>query len=208
MAMGGESLNTVEMFNPMKNTWSMLAPMSTKRCYHAVGISGDKNNVVVAGGRNDTSGAVLSSAEWYNFNANKWDALPNISTYRTSTGGVFLADGTTFLVTGGYNGSRILSSCEQLNITTRTWSFAASLSISRGFHCTVLYNGKPVVLGGLNVSSYALDSCEQYTPTTNAWTGFPALKMVRYWGGATVIQSRIYITGGNTVPSSDRKSVV
>ena len=162
------------------------------RRYATMGISGNKSKLVVVGGREYLN--CLSSAECYDFGTKQWEALPNMRTKRGTTSGVFLADGLTFLVTGGDNG-KILSSCEQLSLTTRTWSPAAVLSGPRGGHCTVLYNSKPVVLGGCNGSGW-LNMCEQYSPTNNTWSIFPAFKSGRAYFAAAVVLDKLYIAGG------------
>lgn len=154
------------------------------------------NVIVIAGGTNP---APLSSAETFNFKTWEWSVQPSMTATRFATAGVCLPDGITFLVCGGIgelNGERRanLSSCEQFNSQTCTWSPVADMSGTRHHHSMVLYRGIPVVLGGTTTSR--TNTAEQYDIVTNTWSTFPPFRDVRCAFGASVIFDKIYIAGG------------
>lgn len=151
------------------------------------------NAIIVAGGgisRLDQA----SSVEMFDFTTMTWSDQPPMSIERRNTVGLCLPDGITFLVCGGMFDHQFLSSCEQFNSQTRTWSSAADMLTPREAHVMVLYRGIPVVLGGR--VEYALNTCEQYNITTNTWLPFPPLNLPREFHGAAVVLDKIYVTGG------------
>merc|ERR1739844_335695 len=71
-AIGGSDgqcpLNSVERYDPQKNTWTLMAPMSTRRKH--LGSQVYNNMIYAVGGRDDCT--ELSSAERYNPATNTW----------------------------------------------------------------------------------------------------------------------------------------
>ena len=136
----------------------------------------------------------------------KWTVIEStMKMKRSGLSGVILNDGVTFLVTGGSNGGTRLSSCEQLDTTTMTWSDAPSIAKARSSHCTVLYKMKAVVIGGVDENGVYLSWCEEYDSTRKAWSLFPPLTAgARYDHGACVLNDQIYVCGGrvNRSPSN------
>lgn len=149
-----------------------------------------RNVFIVAGGNDE--GSLLSFVEVLDLSAMTWKDGPPMATVRDSSAGVCLADGTTFMVCGGYDGTQ-LSSCELFD--GEKWSSAANMSASRGDHSTVLYKDKPVALGGYS-GEESLATAEQYDHSTNVWAPFPSFEMPRSSFGAAVVLDKIYVTGG------------
>jgi hypothetical protein len=193
-------VDTVGIFDASTDTWSSLPPMSTKREAYkdpAVGVSGDKIKLLVAGGKSNEGKHSLKSAECYDMKEKKWFALPNMIAPRSQTAGVFLADGVTFIVSGGFDEARVerLATCEQYNLITNVWTPVASLSKPFYGHCCVLYKNKPVVLGGECIRGWFshFNPCEQYNAVSNKWSPFPSLGKVGAHLGAAVVQDKIYV---------------
>ena len=71
-AIGGSDgqcpLNSVERYDPQKNTWTLMAPMSTRRKH--LGSQVFNSMIYAVGGRDDCT--ELSSAERYNPATNTW----------------------------------------------------------------------------------------------------------------------------------------
>ena len=64
-------LNSVERYDPQKNTWTLMAPMSTRRKH--LGSQVFNNMIYAVGGRDDCT--ELSSAERYNPATNTWSPI-------------------------------------------------------------------------------------------------------------------------------------
>ncbi len=190
VAIGGEYVATVEMFEGETGTWTALPDMSTKRSGPASCVVGG-SKIIVAGGYDGSNR--LNTAEVFVFETNKWTAIASMREKGTAFSGVLLDDDTTFLVTGGYNRGTSLASCEQLDTTTMTWSAAPTMATARASHCTVLYRRNTVVLGGDLYTAL----CEEFDATTRKWTSFPPLTMTRNLHGACVLNDeKIFVCGG------------
>ena len=68
---GQNPLNSVERYDPQKNTWTVMAPMSTRRKH--LGCAVYNNMIYAVGGRDDCT--ELSSAERYNPATNTWSPI-------------------------------------------------------------------------------------------------------------------------------------
>jgi serine/threonine-protein kinase PknK len=196
IAIGGYGLSSVEMYESKTGTWTSLPDMTTKRLASALCIVGSK--VIVAGGHDGNK--YLSSTEYLDLEGKgrdmRWTVIPSMNETRSAVRGVLLDDGVTFFVTGGNNGESRLSSCEQLDTTTMTWSDAPSMATARSAHCTVLYKKKVVAIGGVNVKGSGFALCEEYDTSSKTWSAFPSLTATMFWHGACVLDDRIFVSGG------------
>jgi hypothetical protein len=198
IAIGGLGLSSVEMYESKIGRWTKLPDMRRTRGGAAACIVGSK--VIVTGGWND---GYLNTCEYLDLAAEgnkKWVVIPStMQEARGGCSGVVLDDGVTFLVSGGVNDDDdddALSSCEQLDTVTMTWSDVPSMDSARSNHCTVLYKSKAVVIGGLDATSDDLALCEEYDAANETWSAFPCLTSTRYWHGACVLDDRIFVCGG------------
>jgi hypothetical protein len=199
VAIGGEGLSSVEMYESRTGAWASLPDMTTQRAGAASCIVGSK--VIVAGGFDGRTS--LKSSEYLDLEPKggkmKWTVMPSIKMKksRSALGGVLLDDGVTFFVTGGYNGKTTINSCAQLDTLTMTWSDAPSMASARSAHCTVLYKKKAAVIGGLIIEKQCLLAlCEEYDRTRKTWSVFPPLIQARSRHGACVLNDGIFVCGG------------
>jgi hypothetical protein len=101
------------------------------------------------------------------------------------------------LVTGGEDGSGVLSSAELYDPVTNTWSSAGAMASARSNHtATLLSTGKVLVTGGYSGSAY-LNSAELYDPGSNSWTPAGTMNSSRRFHAATLLGTgNVLITGG------------
>ncbi len=206
IAIGGDGLSAIEMYERKTGRWTALPDMTSKRRCAAACIAGRK--VIVAGGESDSMN--LNTAEYLDLDGREgWVIMSSVmKEARAWFHGVLLDDGVTFLVTGGEAGEGTLSSCEQLNTTTMTWSDAPSMASARQDHSSVLYKKKAMVLGGRDINYDDLALCEAYHPRAKTWSPFPPLTQTRCLHVACVLNDRIYVCGGVVSGSwSDRCEV-
>ena len=72
----------MERYDPVTDTWTCLAPMSTRRSTHDVAVI---DGMLFAVGGNDGSSS-LNSTEKYDPETNKWTPVVSMSTRRSSVG--------------------------------------------------------------------------------------------------------------------------
>ncbi|XP_078493199.1 uncharacterized protein LOC144748750 [Ciona intestinalis] len=154
---GNNVLSSVELYNPVVNTWTHIAPMQTKRCQHAL---------VCYNGRLYTFGGGeflnrLNSMESFDPREGKWKLLKPMNEKRRALSGV--VDNDEIYAIGGDE----LKSVERFNIRTNTWTNVGSLNHVRLGSCACVVNGKIYVIGGRDDD--ASKSIEAYDATINEW---------------------------------------
>ncbi len=162
---GASYLSSVEIFSSLTQAWTYLPNMTIGRGVYPAACAVNKTKLIACGGYNGS--VTLGSCEMLDLTSQGlvtgWKLIANMSTFRYWTSGVLLPDNKTFLVTGGYDGGNVLSSCEKLDIATNTWSSVGNLSLGRrGYHTSVLFNNTVVVIGGYPGGSVRHKTCEQF----------------------------------------------
>ncbi len=201
VALGGYNvvtgyLKTVEIFSSVNESWTGLPPLTTKRDVYPALCAINKTKLIACGGYNGTTSLSTCEALDLTNQGAGWSWVPSMSDARQVTSGMLLLDNKTFLVTGGNNGSFVLSSCEKLDITTNTWSSAGNLLGPRYGHSSVLYTTVILAMGGWNGNN-SFNTCEQYDSVSNTWSSFPPFLIARDKFGAAVVLDKIYIAGGS-----------
>lgn len=98
-------------------------------------------------------------------------------------------------ISGGFDGSLCLRSCEVYDIDKNEWSFIPEMLNTRsGLRC-VAHNGLIYVIGGYNGIS-RLTAAEKFNPILNYWTPINDMNCPRSNFGAEVIEDEIFVTGG------------
>ncbi|WP_413585031.1 kelch repeat-containing protein [Bdellovibrio sp. HCB274] len=121
-----------------------------------------------------------------------------------------LADGR-ILVVGGtvLNGPNpAMKEVEFFNPTTLRWSSAPPMAEARSRHtATMLSNGKVLVVGGVDISTYKA-TAELYNPATNSWSSTGSLSIARANHTATLLgDGRVLIAGGHISDSTYTNSL-
>ena len=128
--------SSVEVYDPVEDIWSRAPNMGVARDGLAALVV--SNRIFVFGG--NCKNEPLGTAECYDPVLEKWEELPDMSTRRHGVGAAALPDGK-ILVTGGWDGARLLSSCEALDIATNRWSAAGEMTHARMYHACVRLPG-------------------------------------------------------------------
>ncbi|XP_078492746.1 uncharacterized protein LOC144748368 [Ciona intestinalis] len=150
-------LSSVELYNPVVNTWTNIASMKTKRYGHA--LVSYNGRLYTFGGRDSLNR--LNSMKSFDPREGKWKSLKAMNERRPALCGVVYND--EIYAIGGYG----LKSCERYNIRTNTWTNVSSLNHERWGSCACVVNEKIYVIGGSYVD--ASKSIEAYDATINEW---------------------------------------
>nr|7ON7_A Chain A, SAKe6BE-L2 [synthetic construct]7ON7_B Chain B, SAKe6BE-L2 [synthetic construct] len=203
----GTHLNSVEAYDPERNEWSLVAPLSTRRSGVGVAVL---NGLIYAVGGYDGSpdystGTHLNSVEAYDPERNEWSLVAPLSTRRSGVG-VAVLNGLIYAV-GGYDGSpdystgTHLNSVEAYDPERNEWSLVAPLSTRRSGVGVAVLNGLIYAVGGYDGSpDYStgthLNSVEAYDPERNEWSLVAPLSTRRSGVGVAVLNGLIYAVGG------------
>ncbi|XP_058732861.1 F-box/kelch-repeat protein At1g74510-like [Vicia villosa] len=165
-------------YSLLTNTWSVGKMLNTPRCLFG---SASLGGIAILAGGCDPRGNILSSAELYNSETGKWEALPNMNKARKMCSGVFM-DGK-FYVVGGIAADKItqLTCGEEFDMTTNEWREIPNMfPIRNGVFETPPSSGSPpliaVVKNVLYAADYARQEVKKYVKGNNSWVtigGFP-----------------------------------
>ncbi|XP_078490797.1 kelch-like protein 12 [Ciona intestinalis] len=158
---GLRALSSVELYNPVVNTWTNIARMKTERCQHAL-VS--YNGRLYTFGGSDTHFGLnpLNSMESFDPREGKWKSLKPMNERRRGLCGVVYND--EIYAIGGDE----LKSVERYNIRTNTWTNVSSLNHVRNGSCACVVNGKIYVIGGTD-DKESETTIEAYDGTINEW---------------------------------------
>jgi hypothetical protein len=190
-------LSTVELYDPVANSWSSAAPMAEKRQY-AAAVRLGSGKVLVAGGYNSPNTLAPFSTELYDPLTNTWDSAGNLTDARAQVTATLLADGRVLLLNGRNSNLHPLNG-EIYDPQTNGWTPTISSGASRFEHAaTLLPSGAVVAIGGYKyVSNGSNDDVRSYDPTTGAFTAMAPLSIGRWQLAATLLPNRrVLVTGG------------
>jgi hypothetical protein len=184
-------LDTVEIYNPVSNSWALAANLPEKRAYSEAVTLGN-GRVLVVGGVG-TRGDLLGSCLLYNPSNNTWSYTGSLNQGRFVHQVVLMKDGKVLAV-GGYDYSQILKSAEIYDPTTGLWSAAAPMRDARRNHAaTILADGRVLVSGGQGLTS----SVEIYNPTMQTWTAVASMNTARSNHSSVLLyDGKVLIAGG------------
>jgi len=180
--------------------WTPTGSLATARAAHSATLL-PNGKVLVAGGATPLA---LTSAELYDPVTGTWCATGSLATCRHYHTATLLPNGQVLVAGGDYwdeNNNHQMSDCELYNPATGLWSTAGSPATPRlGHTATLLPNGKVLVAGGGNGSSFVA-SAELYDPTGKgpggSWSATGSLATARGQHTATLLPGgQVLVVGG------------
>ncbi|GFR94208.1 kelch-like protein 18 [Elysia marginata] len=185
----GDSLSTVERFDPLTGAWVTGEPMSTMRS--RVGVTVLKGYLYAVGGYNGMER--LDTVELYDPAAKTWSRVAAMNCKRSALGAVTLNE--KIIVCGGYDGVTSLRSCETYDAETNTWTMMQPMHKHRSAAGVTVLHGCVIACGGHDGLSI-FDSVESYNPTRGEWQTLPPMKSKRCRLGLATLNGKVYAVGG------------
>ncbi|KAF6099666.1 kelch like family member 18 [Phyllostomus discolor] len=185
----GDSLNVVEVFDPVANRWEKCRPMTTARSRVGVAVV---NGLLYAIGGYDGQ-LRLSTVEVYNPETDTWTRVGSMNSKRSAMGTVVL-DGQIY-VCGGYDGNSSLNSVETYSPETDKWTVVTPMSSNRSAAGVTVFEGRIYVSGGHD-GLQIFNSVEHYNHHTATWHPAAGMLNKRCRHGAASLGSKMFVCGG------------
>jgi hypothetical protein len=198
-ANNGKAVASADLFDPATGAWHGVRHMANARHLHTATQLPDGRILVIGGVKSGMlRSAQTDSAEIYEPETDRWENAGRMEVGRSDHAATLLPSGEV-LITGGYNGSRILASVEVFEPAVGAWSSAPSLNIARARHtATLLPDGRVLVAGGAGENGVALATAELFDPPTRTWALQPPMSMDREGHTGTLLRNgSVLLAGGH-----------
>ncbi len=193
----GAILDSTELYDPAKRTYSAAPHMTMQRVGHTATLLQDGKVLIVGGYSNNPR--PLASAEIYDPDTGTFTAVGSLSTGRGGFTATLLRDGKV-LIAGG-TASAALNSAELYDPVTRAFSPAGRMTSARSAHtATLLPDGRALLAGGNSSPTRVLDSAELYDPVAGTFTPTGSMTIARYKHAAALLPNSngtVLIVGGS-----------
>jgi N-acetylneuraminic acid mutarotase/pimeloyl-ACP methyl ester carboxylesterase len=183
-----QTLNVVEEYNPVSDTWRTLANMPTPRAN--LGLVAASNGKIYAIGGSQKGTGDLSVVEEYNPATNSWQTKASLPSPRQEINAVEMS-GKIYAIGMG---TRV----DKYDIATNTWYRMADMPTPRWLSKAVaVKNGRIYEFAGEN--NGILTTVLEYNPQWDLWRILPNRLMVprASLGAAILNDGKIYAIGGN-----------
>jgi len=213
---GCDSLNSIEVYDPVTRKWSAGKDMNEPRGGHTASLL-PNGRVLVTGGYHCQTGerggtcTLLATSELYNPETDSWSSAAGLSSGRAFHSAVMLTNGNMIVIGGDDGSGDGLQANEIYDYRSNSWRSGGNMSYGRIDHAaTLLPNGKVLVTGGYEThDSFAtpLSSVELYDPATNIWTIIdPLITSERGHAAALLRNGEVLVAGGYQGREAERLS--
>jgi RNA polymerase sigma factor (sigma-70 family) len=107
-----------------------------------------------------------------------------------------VVNGKIYAIGGQIPGDIIVSTVEEYDPVTDTWTKKADMSTPRGYFSTSVVDGKIYAIGGYDNNLVGLPTVEEYDPVTDTWTKKADMPTPRAHFSTTAVNGKIYAVGG------------
>lgn len=195
-----DAVSDANVYNPLADRWSAIAPVPTKRGSIAVAVLGKRIHLV--GGRDEQS---VGTHEAYDPLTNTYTSLAPLPIGRDHLG--LVAFGGELYAVGGriddfdHNTSYVDVYSPGQNL----WSSLTPMPSQRSGMAVALYEELIFAIGGERGGGTFTNN-EAYDPRANTWRSFAPLPEGRHGTGAAVIGDSLYLPAGAPVNGGSRQS--
>jgi len=188
----GNTLSSVERYDPATNLWTALAPMNTGRSNFGAATGPDGSIYAFGGFAGD--GTALSSVERYDPVKNTWSPVANMKFARGGLAAVTGSDGRIYAIGGhdfGNPNADLPLRVERYDPVANTWSSVANTNFAHvDFAAARDSDGRIYAIGASGFN-------ERYDPATDTWSSVANMNVPRSGlAAATGADGHIYALGG------------
>ncbi|XP_077292469.1 uncharacterized protein LOC143915632 [Arctopsyche grandis] len=155
----GGSVDTVEEYNIIKNSWKTVASMKNCRRNHASVVY--KGKIYVFGGTSFYSND-LSSVEVYDPKANRWTELSPMTLKRRNFPAVVVND--SIYCIGGDKGTDYIGQVEKFDPKSNSWTEVSNMPVKDNGFQAIYHDEKIICFGGMRNSKIQV-----YDPAKKTW---------------------------------------
>ena len=202
----GKLLPTIEMYDPVTDTWIQKADMPVPRSSSNSTCIVDGKIYIIGGVAANKKPNRLDSVDIYDPATDTWTTGKSMNHARGGAS-VSVVNGKIYVM-GGVGWPQIpnhpgpfLSSVEVFDPKNNQWTEITEMPSPKAWHTASVIDGKIYVIGGGfrgNDQFEYLSTVEVYDPETDRWTQEPDMPIGKWAHRAEVINENIYIFGGNS----------
>jgi N-acetylneuraminic acid mutarotase len=194
----GTAVSTVVRYNPIENTWSIMASLP-EALLAAIAVRGNDGRIYVFGGARDASGRTNEdSTEAYDPSTDTWQTLAPMPTARYGASAAVGRDGRIYVIGGCCSDAPEMNTVEAYDPVTDTWTeLSPTATVGIAFAAAVSAGKRIYVFGGA-ITGDSTSVVQIYTPAKDQWQFAPFfMPAARQSLGAGMDASgRIYVLGG------------
>ena len=190
-----EAFDTLEAYDPVADSWSVLAPMPEAR--HHLITAGYHHHLYVFGGLHPISWSATDTAWRYNPESDRWSELAALPV-KMGSGVAFAVDDTIYVIPG-VGAAQTLWAYDP---TEDTWQELES-PLQRRDHLSGTTSGGLIYISGGRWSlSGELDTLEVFDPATGEWSFLAPMAEVRSGHAMASVGGALYSIGGELLSNS------
>ncbi|PAA93131.1 hypothetical protein BOX15_Mlig022395g1, partial [Macrostomum lignano] len=185
----GDSISTVECYDPGQKQWRVAENMTTHRS--RVGVAVLNGRLYAIGGYDGKDR--LNTVELFDPGAGQWRRVAPMNCKRSALGAAALIG--KLYVCGGYDGVSSLRSCEVYWPERDQWHMMPNMADCRSAGGVVALDNQLYALGGHNgLAIY--DTVERLSPVDPVWRTVAPMRNRRCRHGVAALGDKIYVAGG------------
>lgn len=200
----GNTQSSIANLKVVEGLFSTSGSLVKSRIAHTMTLL-NNGKVLIVGGY--TSGGNLipnnQTAEIYDPSTGMFTATGGLSISRYSHTATLLLNGKV-LITGGYNGSNVLTTSELYDPSSGSFTLTGNLGIGRDSHtATLLPNGNVAIIGGsVHIGTSSVQGVEIYNSTLGTFTIVGSMTTPRMnHTSSLLLNNKILIAGGYGINS-------
>ncbi|XP_077289479.1 kelch-like protein 28 [Arctopsyche grandis] len=190
-----DTANTIEIFDGLKNSWTLSKNIGINKYYFASVLMGDW--ILIIGGKN-SSWRTLTSVEYIDLKSGEKKPLKPLNQDRYLFSAVTLRRGssTDVYAIGGKDNHGRLSSVERWSSNTGDWEIIAPLLLAVSQHSASVIADKIYITGGRTSEFISSNKVQMYSVETNSWTYRAQMIQRRCDYSSVAFQGKLYVAGG------------
>jgi N-acetylneuraminic acid mutarotase len=190
----GQTTDTVEIYDPFKDSWSDGPPLPEGR--HHVGAAVLEGKIYVVGGLVGVSQQAKNTLFVYDPQQGGWTSGPNLPN-QIGSAGVIAVNGQLH-VFGGRGTFGVMSTHFIFDPFTNEWTTAQEMTSVRDSVAVAEADGFVWVIGGRSGAAAELGLVEYWRLSNSNWADSSTMPMRRAGHAATTLSDRVYFFGGTS----------